>query len=52
MRFLHKNWQNYLGALQEVEAEDEIKESLTKIIIYKILTKRQYISSIKKDVNL
>lgn len=35
--FVNKNWQNYLGALQEVEAEDEIKESLTKIIIYKIL---------------
>jgi len=50
--FVNKNWQNYLGALQEVQAENEIKESLAKIIIYKILTKRQYISSIKKDVNL
>lgn len=50
--FVNKNWEKYLDEVQEIKADDDIKESLIKIILYKILVKRQYISNIKKDVNL
>ena len=50
--FVTDNWKDYLFAIENVNADLETKESLIKIILYKILTQRQCINDIKRRVNL
>lgn len=51
-RFVADCWNEYLDLVNVVEADESIKESLVKIILYRILTQREYIRNIKRGVNL
>lgn len=51
-QFVDEQWGNYLDIASMIEAEDNTKESLVKIILYRILVQRQYIRDIKRGVNL
>lgn len=50
--FVNMNWKNYMYVIESVSAEESTKQTLMKIILYKILIQKQYISDIKKGVNL
>lgn len=50
--YINTSWNNYLYTIESIEADDKTKEALMKIILYRILTQRQYINDIKKGVNL
>ncbi|MBQ2643175.1 MAG: hypothetical protein IJF94_05165 [Eubacterium sp.] len=50
--FVEKQWKNYLDIVKEIEADEEIKESIIKVILYKILKQRKNIKRIKKGANL
>ena len=49
--FVASKWQEYLDIVSMV-ADAEVKESLVKIILYRILTQRDMIRKIKKGANL
>ena len=51
-QFVAEQWSDYLDIAGTIEADDDTKESLVKIILYRILTQRQYIQDIKKGTNL
>ena len=51
-RFVADCWNEYLDLVNVVKADESIKESLVKIILYRILTQREYIRNIKRGVNL
>lgn len=51
-RFVAEQWNDYLDIVSMIETDDGIKETLVKIILYRILTQRQYIQSIRRGVNL
>lgn len=51
-QFVADHWSDYLDIANSIEADDETRESLVKIILYRILTQRQYIRDIKRGVNL
>ncbi len=46
------HWKDYLDIVNVIEADNDTKESLLKIILYRILTQRQYIRDIKRGSNL
>lgn len=50
--FVADCWGEYLDIVDVIDADDSIKETLVKIILYKILTQREYIRDIKRGVNL
>ena len=50
--FVNDCWKNYLKRLENIYADESEKEILMKIILYRILMQRKYISDIKKGVNL
>ena len=50
--FVRDHWKDYLNIVNVIEADDDTKESLLKIVLYRILTQRQYIRKIKRGVNL
>ena len=50
--FVTDNWKDYLFAIKNVNTDSETKESLIKIILYRILTQRRCINDIKRGVNL
>lgn len=50
--FVRDHWKDYLNIVSVIEADDDTKESLLKIVLYRILTQRQYIREIKRGVNL
>lgn len=50
--FVNLDWKNYMDVIESVSAEESTKRTLMKIILYKILIQKQYISDIKKGVNL
>ena len=50
--FTNSVWKDYLPEINSIDADDLIKETLIKIIIYKILQKHRCITTIKKEVNL
>lgn len=50
--FVNNHWNEYLNMINEIEAEEKIKESLIKIILYKIITQKECIRSIKRVANL
>ena len=51
-QFVADQWRDYLDIVGTIEADDDTKESLVKIILYRILTQRQYIREIKRGANL
>lgn len=51
-KFVEDCWENYTDIVKAVEADDDTRMCLVKIILYKILTQRKYISEIRKGVNL
>lgn len=51
-QFIDKCWNNYEAVIISDNIDKDTKETLIKIIIYKILTKKLYINNIKKGVNL
>ena len=51
-QFVADTWIDYLDVVKPIEADDDTKESLIKIILYRILAQRQYIRDIKKGANL
>lgn len=50
--FVADQWRNYLDIVSTIEADDDTKESLVKIILYRILTQRKCIRDIKRGANL
>lgn len=51
-QFVSDHWKEYLDVVGSIEADDQTKESLIKIILYRILVQRQYIRGIKRGANL
>lgn len=51
-KFVGDHWKDYLDIVNVIEADNDTKESLLKIILYRILTQRQYIRDIKRGSNL
>lgn len=51
-QFVANHWSDYLDIASTIDADDATRESLVKIILYRIITKRQYIRDIKKGANL
>lgn len=51
-QFVGGHWKDYLDIVNVIEADNDTKESLLKIILYRILTQRQYIRDIKRGSNL
>lgn len=51
-QFVGDHWKDYLDIVNVIEADNDTKESLLKIILYRILTQRQYIRDIKRGSNL
>ena len=51
-QFVADCWREYLDLLDTIKVDDSIKESLIKIVIYRILTQRNCLRHIKSGVNL
>lgn len=51
-QFVTEQWREYLDITNIIDADESTKESLVKIILYRILTQKQYINAIKRGVNL
>lgn len=51
-KFVADHWNDYLDIANMIDSDNDTKESLVKIILYRILTQRQCIRDIKKGVNL
>lgn len=51
-KFINDSWKKYIDRLEGIETDDSTKETLMRIILYRILIQRQCISEIKKGVNL
>ena len=51
-QFVAEQWGEYLDIVSRIEADDDTKESLVKIILYRILTQRQCIRDIKRGATL
>ena len=51
-QFVADCWREYLDLLDAIRVDDSIKESLIKIVIYRILTQRNCLRHIKSGVNL
>ena len=51
-QFVSDHWNDYLDIANTIDADDDTKKSLVKIILYRILTQRQYIRDIKRGANL
>lgn len=50
--FVTECWKEYLDVIDTIDGDDRTKESLVKIILYRILIQRQSIKAIKRGVNL
>lgn len=50
--FVRDNWELYMDVIACIDDDDYTKETLMKLILYRILVQRQYISNIKRGVNL
>lgn len=51
-KFVADCWGEYLDIVSVIDSDDSIKETLVKMIIYRILAQREYIRDIKRGVNL
>lgn len=50
--FTNDSWKDYLDIIEPINVDDGIKETLLKVILFRILKKRRYIQSIKRGANL
>lgn len=50
--FVAYHWKDYLDIVSTIETDDSTKESIVKIILYRILTQNHYIQEIKRSANL
>lgn len=51
-QFVMEHWMDYQNIVSTLDCDDSIKEALIKIIIYRIVAKKQYIQKIKRGANL
>ena len=51
-QYVMEHWMDYQDIVSTLECDDNIKETLIKIIIYRIIAKKQYIQKIKRGANL
>lgn len=51
-KFINANWENYVETISMVRADDHTREILIKIILHRILTQRNNISNLKKEIGL
>lgn len=51
-QFVTDNWKDYLDITSTIAADDDTKESLVKIVLYRVLTQRQCIRDLKRETNL
>lgn len=50
--FVDESWGNYINEVTSIEADTDVKETLIKIILYRILAQRSYVDKIKRGTNL
>ncbi len=50
--FVTDHWKDYLDVVDTIDSDERTKESLVKIILYRILIQRQSIKAIKRGANL
>ncbi len=50
--FVTDHWKDYLDVVDMIDSDERTKESLVKIILYRILIQRQSIKAIKRGANL
>lgn len=51
-QFVTDCWRDYLDIVKAIDADESVRETVIKIILYRILTQREYIRDIKRGVNL
>jgi len=51
-QFVSDQWKDYLDIASTIETDDGTKESLVKIVLFRILIQRQSIKAIKRGANL
>lgn len=49
---MEQKWLHYTNLIENIDAENDIRESLIKIILYKIINKHNKINLIKKELKL
>ena len=50
--FVEDSWREYSDIVANIDSDEKTKESIAKIVLYRILTHRHYIKRIKNGVNL
>lgn len=50
--FVEDHWMDYMDIIDSVEDDEKTKESLIKIILYRVLMQKKYIRNIKRGTNL
>lgn len=50
--FIEKKWNDYSNEFSSEIVEDEVKEAMTKIVIYKVLRQKYVINRVKKETNI
>ena len=50
--YVEQKWLHYTNLIENIDAENDIRESLIKIILYKIINKHNKINLIKKELKL
>ncbi len=50
--FVNEQWKDYLYMTNTIDADDQTKESIVKITLYKVLVQRESIKAIKRGANL
>lgn len=50
--FIEKKWNDYSNEFSSEIVEDEVKEAITKIVIYKVLRQRYAINHVKERTNI
>ena len=51
-KFVEDHWIDYMDIIDSVEDDEKTKESLIKIILYRVLMQKKYIRNIKRGTNL
>ena len=50
--FVADQWKDYLYMTDTIDSDDQTKESIVKITLYKVLMQRESIKAIKRGANL
>ena len=51
-KFVERHWREYMDIVEGIDTDSDSRESLIKIILYRILTQKDQINKIKKGVHL